>query len=513
MELMLKDIKVSEYNKILNTTYGAEADIIVPDTKPDIHRVLCVNAVADLTEHYIRKGKVVFSGEVKFNIMYVGDNDKNSIYTIDYTIPFNHQTEIIGAEDDYNCVAMCKISSTEFKIKNSRKLMAKGNLNLNAHVTKNSMQRALETVDGDDTIPYRKKSFVSEDLVNSKNFSFSVSDTLTLPVEASETKIFDLSAHINAEEIKTVNNKSIIKGNIPLKIFYLADTGPKVYETEVSFTEIIDLDMAGPDSIVASHFTVCDVSYDASMDENELSVDVDIKINGILEAYETSEYSLVSDIYSPDYRYNVGMINSNIEKYTRLPSCRITVKDIVGSKNADGDISEIHYMNVYPSWERTSYEKSNLIVHGNLQSVVIYSDSNGEMGSIQKNIPYDVEIGAVNSFNDSVFDISVATINYGYVLSSDSDVQVRCVLNFEVGAYTKSEAAIITDFEIDKNCPIDKSGQSGIVVCYPDGKMSLWDYAVKYNTTCKEIALVNNFDEESELPKNVPLIISKRQIC
>ena len=53
MELKLKDINVCEYNKIINTNCSAEADIIVPDTKPDIHCILCVNSICNLDEYYV----------------------------------------------------------------------------------------------------------------------------------------------------------------------------------------------------------------------------------------------------------------------------------------------------------------------------------------------------------------------------------------------------------------------------------------------------------------------------
>ena len=169
-------------------------------------------------------------------------------------------------------------------------------------------------------------------------------------------------------------------------------------------------------------------------------------------------------------------------------------------------------MNVYPAYRRTTYDGSSIIVYADLYAVVIYSNSEGEMCSVQKNIPCEADIGSVNGLENSLFDVSLSVVNYGYVLSSESDVQIRVVLNFSVGAYTRCDVGIITDFAIDKSSPIDKSSQSGIVVCYPDGNMTLWDYAVKYNTTCKEIACVNNLDEEKELPKGFALIIPKRQI-
>ena len=512
MELKLKDINVCEYNKIINTNCSAEADIIVPDTKPDIHSILCVNSTCNLEEYYIRKDKVIFAGNVKFNIMYVGENDKSAIYTIDYSMPFNHQCDVPDAGEDYTCLAMCSVSSTDFKVKNSRKLLTKANLAVKGQIMKHSVVKALEAIEGEDSVPCRQKSVKSDSLINSKEFKFNVSDTISFPTGEDFQEIYDFSIGVNVEEIKTVNNKAIIKGMLPAKIFYMGAGTPCVYETECSFTEIADLDMANSESVLSSHFSVSDVSYEISENDGEVTIDLDVIIKSCIKAYETMEYSLISDMYSPDYQYNISKVKSKLERYTHITPSQITVKDVIGSNMGDNSIAKVHYMTVYPSYEKPEYENSTVVVCGSIQTVVIYSNHDGEICSIQKNIPYKAEIPAPDNLSDSFFDVVVTPVNYGYVLSSDKDIQVRTVLRISVDAYTGCNTNIISDFTLDKSNPIDKSSQPGVVVCYPSENMSLWDYAVKYNTTCQDIASVNNMDVNDPIPKGSPILIPKRQI-
>lgn len=512
MELKLKDINVCEYNKIINTNCSAEADIIVPDTKPDIHCILCVNSICNLDEYYVRKDKIIFSGNVNFNIMYVGENDKSAIYTIDYSMPFNHQCDVSDATEDCVCLATCAVASTDFKVKNSRKLLAKSNLAIKGQVMKHSVVKALEDIEDEDIVPFRQKTIKSDSMVNSKEFKFNISDTISFPSGEDFGEIYDFSVGVNIEEIKTVNNKAIIKGILPTKILYMGAGAPCVYETECSFTEIADLDMANSESVLSSHFCVSDISYEVSENDGEITVELDVVIKSCIKAYETMEYSLISDIYSPDYQYNISKSKSNLERYTCITPYQFTVKDVIGSNAGDNGISKVHYMTVYTSCNKTEYENSNVVVCGNVQTVVIYSNQEGKICSIQKNIPYKAEVPAADNLSNSFFDADVTPVNYGYVLSSDKDVQVRIVLKLSVNVYTRCDTSIITDFILDKNSPIDKSSQPGVVVCYPSGDMSLWDYAVKYNTTCQDIASVNNMDINDPIPKGSPILIPKRQI-
>ena len=122
MEFSKSPVSVCEQSKQLKTKTNLEADVIVPDTKPDIYRVLNVKALPDVTECYMKKDKIIFSGKTKFTILYVGEGDMGKICSIEYSLPFNHLADMAGAEEGSVARSSCNISSTAFDIKNSRKL-------------------------------------------------------------------------------------------------------------------------------------------------------------------------------------------------------------------------------------------------------------------------------------------------------------------------------------------------------------------------------------------------------
>lgn len=512
MDLKLRDISICDYTKKIITQCTVDADVIVPDTKPDIHRILCVNAVADLNERYIRKDKIIFSGNVSFTIMYTGDTDKSKIYTIEYTAPFNHQTDISGASDDAMSISNCTISGTDFKVKNSRKLSAKAFLNIDAEAMKYKDISALEEVSGDDAVPFRSAQIKSDSLIACREVEFVLSDTISLPSTANEAEIYDFNVRIDTSEIKTVNNKAIIKGMLPAKVFYMSDNQYSVYETEFSFTEIADLDMANSESILSSHFDIADVSYSLRETEGEILLEADIKVKGNIRAYDRMECLVVSDIYSPDHNYSVKTNTINAACFNILNESRLTVKDSLTADSFGSSIARVHYMNVYPSCKKIYCENSVAHIEGSVQTFIIYSDDTGELGSVKKDIPFETDFPCECDSASSVFDVSVSAVNYGYILGSSHDVQARTVLKLTSGVLSSSKASIISDFNEDKSSPIDKSTQPSITVCYPDGKLSLWDYAVKYNTTCEEIASVNKIDINANLASGSPILIPKRSL-
>lgn len=512
MELVHKEINVCDYSKKVSTSCMVEADIIVPDTKPDIYKILCVNASCMVGEHYIRKDKIIFSGDVKFNILYISDSDKTRIYNIEHTAPFNHQCEVSGADDDAVSISKCIVASTDFKVKNSRKLSAKGALSIDACAFSYSSVNALESVQGEGCVPFRQKQIKSSSMIVCREIDLSIADTVSLSAGEDDIEIHDFCVTVEDIDIKTVNNKAIIKGKLPSKILYCKGGELATYETEFNFTEISDLDMANSDSVLSSYFYVADVSYSANEENGETVLDTDIRVKGYIRAFEENEHTLVSNIYSPDYNYETKSSNKKIEKINKLGDMQISVKDIIDINKSGSEMGRVYYMNVYPSCTKTEYNDANVTIGGEVQTTLVYSDENGELCSISKAVPYETTIPVDRAYPDASFDVCVYPVSYGYVLGSGREIQTRTVLRVCADMIVGEEVSFIEDFKEDKNSPVDKSSQPSIIVCYPSEGADLWDYACKYNTTCEEIASVNNIDKDTRLTSGKAILIPKRQI-
>lgn len=510
MELKHKNIKACPWAKKLQTGCSANVDIIVPDTKPDIYRILCVNAVAELEERYIRKDKIIYSGIVKYTVLYTGENQKDTVYTMEHTAPFNHQADLNGAPEDALCITNCFVASTDYNVKNSRKISASAQLILDTDAVKYETIDFLESVEGDDGVPCRTDNMTADTSVSTKEVEFTLSDTIQIPM-ADEGEIYDFNVRIDSIDTKTVNNKAILKGNLPAKVFFTSLGQLSSHETEFSFTEIVDLDMATPDSTLSSNFTVASADYVLNSSDDEKTMDVDIKIKGYIRVFERLDCSFVSDIYSPDYISSVSKCNTRLENYQSLGDTSITLKESIPMCEGDESISKVHYMSVYPSYKNVSFKDSSVSVSGIASVCVIYSDSEEILNSVKKDISFETDFPCNMYDSQSLCDVSVLAQNYSYVLSSSSEIQTRIVLRVSAGKTDYIPLDAVSDFSEDKSMPIDKSAQASITVCYPEGDKTLWDYARIYHTTIEEISAVNSIDSASSLCPGKALLIPKRR--
>ncbi len=105
-----------------------EQDILVPDTKPDIVKVInvCSKAFVDRVENI--EGKIKISGKITSYILYVTGEKAKPYKTVTYTYPFNDviKKENITKEHITN-VAIC-VKNVIFQVPNERKINVKNEL-------------------------------------------------------------------------------------------------------------------------------------------------------------------------------------------------------------------------------------------------------------------------------------------------------------------------------------------------------------------------------------------------
>ena len=80
------EVLCTKYNQTL-----VESDIIVPDVKPDIAKILDVNGTVSMTQKNIQQDKAYIQGTVKITVLYLPDGDVvGRVKSLTATQDFNH---------------------------------------------------------------------------------------------------------------------------------------------------------------------------------------------------------------------------------------------------------------------------------------------------------------------------------------------------------------------------------------------------------------------------------------
>lgn len=117
-----------------------EGDIIVPDIKPDILKVLQIDGKIDMGQLDISADRLNYKGQVKVNILYAAEGSERSIHTMSASLSMDDFINMDGIKKDMSYQLDYFLEHLDYSLINSRKLNVRALITLNAKVVdKNKM--------------------------------------------------------------------------------------------------------------------------------------------------------------------------------------------------------------------------------------------------------------------------------------------------------------------------------------------------------------------------------------
>ena len=494
--------------------YISDCDIIVPDSKPDVLKILEVQAVEQINEKSISRDYINISGNVCYNILYVGDDENNTPQNIEYTAPFTQQIPANGADDTMDCHITSCVVHTEHSIHNSRKLNVKCAVDITAHAYSTEGVSVVTYAGGDHAMPCKTKSVNSFNVANMSEHSFSIDEQCSMSDSFEISDLLKFDVHIADSELKVVINKVVLKGNLVVRTMFLSGEDICTAQNEIPFTQIIDAESVQPDMYTVADFCIKNASVTRELDTDAtmsaVRVCADVCVN--LISYDEKSITYISDIYSPDYNLNVHSVNVCVAELVDTVSSQCIVNDT--ARLDDGDVIEkVYSLSSSAFVESAEVSGDGVNVSGSANIVALCkTDAGGGISSIQKQIPFSCSVPVSRSCDkDSARCVaSVSTEHSSYSIDGADSINVRLVLKVAAQLISEHNVSAIADIDCDESSRIDKSTQAGITVYFVQSGDEMWDIAKRYHTTADEIVAVNKLDAGAALSVGQQLLIPKR---
>ena len=124
MEILKNDIYVNRRAFSDEPEIVDECDSIVPDTKPDILKVLQIDASVCILSRGVSDGKYTLGGNLVYNVLYVPESAKG-VCSLSVTHPFSHTQIFADAKEGMFVSVSAETSHIEYNLVNSRKIALK----------------------------------------------------------------------------------------------------------------------------------------------------------------------------------------------------------------------------------------------------------------------------------------------------------------------------------------------------------------------------------------------------
>ena len=484
-----------------------EWDIIVPDSKPDILKIITAEGFITLTSKDVMQDRAVLNGNIRINLIYLAADENNSVKNIECVQPFNYVMEIKGLKPGMKLCVYNIIDKISANIINSRKLNVNVYVCFMGEAYEDYSSEYIENIE-DSCVKCKCENATGLKLVDCIDKSFTVSDDYEIPSgKSSAEALLSIKPDFTHCDIKNANGKFVIRGNVCIASVYNSvseNDGIQYMINETPVNEIVECDSVSEDNILDGDVKVSNFNYilkeNSDGEKRIIKYSCDVNING--KVYDTMSITPVVDAYGTTKDLKVQKESCLLDKYEKVDRGQFAAKDIL-YVDKNKEIQRVICTDVEAFTDKITKESSGLKLNGHILVDLLYQSIDGELCYIRREMQFDHFIDTLID-NYPVYDVQVNADSCSYnILSSDS-IEMRVNICYKVIARNKLGFDFVNKLEAaEKN----KICHNGITVVFCDGEEVLWDIAKKYKTTVEEIMTVNGLENENDIIKGMKLLI------
>ena len=510
MELIRNTLKTE--NKYFSGTLRTlvENDVVVPQNKPDIGKILQVDSNSYIVSSEVRNGRVTIFGKVDFCILYLPEKGSGCIKSMRCSCDFTDVKEVSGADEDMISIATCETESVSFRVINGRKVNVKAEVLTKIKVYSLWEQEAVCGVEEHHLeLKCGEVSYISFD--KTVNRKFTISDIIAIPVsEPLAEDVVKVNVSTDNFSAKTINNKVVLKGNINTSVVYVVSGKDElnVFKSQLPFTEVVEAE--GIEENMKSIITLSPMSveYDIKGDDAgninaiNLKADINAKIRGIRE----EKQNIISDGYCPDKKTELVKEKMKISSVVDTVTKQIALKEIVYAEGDAPEISKIYDVECDVFADEVVVDSTGVTVSATAEIYVLYISDNKELpiNNLHKEVKINEKIKCANVKPECICDIELSATDISFNVINENSVEV----NFNIGAegivYDERIISPVVDITLSE----ETEKKPSLTVYFADEGEELWNVAKKYGASVDVIKEINKLSDNVVL-KGTRLIIPK----
>lgn len=508
MEINIKNETLPVCSAVCRTknNFSAECDVIVPDTKPDILKVLQLSACPKVTSCETRNGHVIVSGSISFDILYLADDEEKCVKSITSSCEFSNLVRDSNIGDSMLTFADVDVSDLSCNVANCRKLSLKASLCMNACVYSCCNLDIITEIEGACT---KKTTLTSDVICAHAQDTTVITDSFSLaPDKAPIVEILKSDAAVTESSLKVIDDKAILKGNLRVTILYRSEASIEYAQTEISFAHILEAEGIRDDMNCEHSVRLTDISAAAgdNADGKKCVIDISTQIDMRVVARRNASVDCVVDAYIPHGALECKSSPVSVDNVEIVIDRDVDFREKVTLPDSMPPIETIYQVIARPFTESCVSEGGNLRVSGYTEIYLLYlsSDKNAPACSYKANVDFSVVCESPGCMLTPI--ASCKLRNISYTINDESTVELRGSVDVSVQCIRTTEADIVYDVEPCEYTPVSRP--SIIVSCIHSGR-TLWDIAKEYCVSPADILAANALESESELHSGAALIIPK----
>ena len=481
MELQKKAL-LYQRTVALETVYREEStDCIVPDSQPDIDRILDVHAFALLRDREAGQNEVKLRCTVRCTVLYAAENDAQ-VYTLEIPLSFTHVMPLRGVQPRDELLCRIRACMADARLVNSRRITVRTTTALRVRACRED-EEIIVCGAQDEGLCTRTETKRLSRVRAVGVRSFTLAEDIELGQDAPNAQsVVYARLSIEQQEAKLSSGRATVRALAACQAVY-KDTEGQLHTLERSFTFTQSADLAVPDgeTTLEADFTLrafeLECAVDMSGESRYLSLSAGVTM--YLSACEESETELLQDMYGLKRSVGFTCRTLGLQPPCGTDSAKIHVSETIETALSP---QKIVYARVCPDLAAERADAETLTSSAVLS--VVYQGSDGKI--------YGASRRAELRFPAQGIDAGDACVTAGPpdALCAADSLRVEFDAAVQGRAEPGEKLVMIEDAEWGDAYEPDPRALSAILMRVPGGE-SVWEIAKRWHTTASAIEKAN----------------------
>jgi LysM repeat protein len=517
MELVKENI---EYEQLLGENSAnnvIQEEYIIPDTKPDVLKILMVDAKPSIINKEVMQDKVYLEGQIEFDVLYLGKMEDNTeVCGVSYSTKFTNYIEAPGTAFKMMPEAECYVEHMNCTAINERKIAVEGIIELKSQVFKQCNLDLVKDVSGLENVQFLKNTASVDKVVSSTSIDLVANSHMQISMDKPQIEnIMKCDLNIHKKQIKILEDKIQMEAFLEINLLYKGKGNRDLIHLvdDVLITQQQDFEGINSSMNAYGDFKVDAMEYNIKEDDLgekrifdlEALVKVDIKI------IDKVNIDVIEDAYSPEINlkiekqgYDLGLIfgHSTVENIVKE---NIEFKE--GNLNPQEIITSIGKISITDK----KIVEDKVVVEGIINASVIYKTGDEEryLDTINEDVPFNcaLEIPGCKIDMTSIANAFIESLEASIeanTIALKALVSVSCRVNHN---FHKAFLKDIVEEEGEK-----PKKKASVTIYSTQVGDTLWKIAKMYNTTIESIEKINNIENPDNIMPGEKFIIPGRAV-
>lgn len=499
MELVKKNIHMDRIKCKASTQITLEDDCNVPDSKPDVERLILDKGEIRVEEMKASQDHVSVRGKLCFKILYRTQEDRESLCCMENNIPFEEQIHMEGVENGDPLSVQWLLEDMKVSMINSRKCNVQAVASLSLSVEELYDEEAAVELYAEEPVESRKRLASLAEIAVRKKDIFRLKEELEVPRDY--PNIFQiLWDDISLSEVEFVpkEEKLSIQGELQIFLLYEGDSEErpvKWYEKSVPFGGTVECHDCREDMIadISCQLSHGEVEIKEDFDGEERIFGVDIVLDLDIKLYQEEQVDMLADVYGVTREVQPVTRQGCYNTLLTRTDGRMKLAERGKLPSGAPSVRQICHCSAKIMTDSVMATENGVEISGTVAVEALYlTGEEPSFASWHQEFPFQYTLEAEGITEKCRYETVPSVEQLSVSALDNEELDVKAVLQFKMIVFDCVAQDIITDIDVREIDMEARRELPGIVAYIARDGDNLWQLGKKYYVPMDQIRETNH---------------------